>query len=110
MTGAPGFSAPKVDYIAKYHIAVALGLNVLLSIHVDSCDMLISATCVILDGECTDKTLAYFCFSEQGLVISSHCSNRDRFFCISLYPKKDVFGGNDNNAQLTVQQAGIISV
>ncbi len=60
VTGAPGFSVPQVEYIAKYHITVALELNIFLSMHVDSGDMMILSTCVILDGEWTDRVLAYF--------------------------------------------------
>ncbi len=107
VNGAPGFSISLVEYITKYHTTVALGLNVFLSMHVDSRDMLILSTCIILDGEWMGRIIDYFCFPEQGLAIPMHsgkfiffnpyvphmvrscCSNHDRLFCISLY----VLGG-----------------
>ena len=97
---------------------LALGKNVYLSCHRDR-DFMMSCTTIICRAHAhTQKILGYFCFPTLGLavpirsgellffnpdmphMVSSRCNLSDAVYCVSLYTKTNILGGNDNNIPL----------
>ena len=102
---------------------ISVGKNVYLPLHVDD-DAFYSVTFVVSNTktEMESEILCYFCFPEEGVVISlrhgdvllfnplvPHCISSKRvncdIFCSSIYLKSKLVGGNNNSLDLTEQES-----
>ena len=121
------FNLPHDEHSSKYVGSWAVSKCVVLNMHQDLGDFLWSDTSVHARGEKGDRVLAYFCFPTIGVVvplrsgdhllfnpavphtISSQTRNADEIYCMSLYKKKNLIGGNDNLLSLNSSQKKILS-
>merc|ERR1712127_557412 len=121
-------SMPAIERRSKYIGACALGVNVCLNMHQDLGDFSWSDTSVHLSGDHrpSDRVLAYFCFPTLGIAVPLRCGDHllfnpavphmvssrsrtsDKIYCVSLYMKKNLLGGNDNSLPLDETQKFIL--
>ena len=127
LSNAITFNLPNVKGKARYFGSWAVGKCVVLNMHQDLGDFLWSDTSVHCRGPQSDRILAYFCFPTIGLavplragdhllfnpavphMISSRSRLTDEIYCMSLYTKKSLIGGNDNSASLSKKETDVLS-
>ena len=115
VSGCPTFHLPDVVGDCEFGGAWAMGIIVALNMHVDPGDFLWSHTSIQCRGPATERVLAYFCFPTLALAIplragdhllfnpavphmvSSRTEVGDKIYCLSLYFKTNLLGGNNNS-------------